>query len=148
MYFVGCLKTSASELFHPKLPESKTLSIQKLLFGKVDKIFLQYEKPFWKAGLGSIKLAWPKSNVETQCMSSQWYRKIVSFDEVLNNPNVLVAWISGDEAEYMETLPDDDVIEMCAQIIRQFLGDSTLPKPTRILRSTWCSNPFTRGSYT
>ena len=144
----GCLKNSARSLFHPPLPETKLNSIQRLQFGKVNKIFLQFEKPFWKVGSGSIKLAWPVSEAYTTNMANQWYRKIFSFDEVMNNPTVLVAWISGDEAEYMETLKDDDVIETCAQIIRQFLGNPSIPRPTKMVRSSWCTNPFTRGSYT
>ncbi len=146
-FVLGCLKNSARNLFHPQLPETKLNSIQRIPFGKVNKIFLQFEKPFWKVGSGSIKLAWPISDANPTNMAAQWYRKIFSFDEVMNNPSVLVAWISGDEAEYMESLKDDDVVETCAQIIRQFLGNPSIPRPTKMVRSNWCANPLTKGSY-
>ena len=34
------------ELFKPKLPKEKTSSMQKMVFGTVNKIFIAYEKPF------------------------------------------------------------------------------------------------------
>jgi monoamine oxidase len=44
---LGVLKDQVTkELFNPKLPQYKIESIEKLLFGTVDKIFLEYDRPF------------------------------------------------------------------------------------------------------
>ncbi|KOB58253.1 Spermine oxidase [Operophtera brumata] len=32
-------------------------------------------------------------------------------------------------------------------VIRQFMGDVAVPDPIEMIRSSWYSNPFTRGSY-
>ena len=38
-------------------------------------------------------------------------------------------------------------MDQCVLLIRQFLGDPSIPAPTEILRSAWKSNELTRGSY-
>lgn len=47
---LGCLKANASYMFEPPLPEKKLLAIRSLGFGTVNKVFLKYDVPFWKAG--------------------------------------------------------------------------------------------------
>ena len=143
---LGYLKHHARDIFSPPLPSSKLEAIDSIPFGKVNKIYLLWENAFWKEGLGGIKLAWDDSSVGVTSQN-QWYKKIFAFDEVLNNANVLVAWISGDESEHMESLSDHEVLETCASVIRKFLNDPSIPNPVRILRTKWCGNPYTRGSY-
>ena len=90
---------------------------------KVNKIFLFFDKPFWAPGNGSIKLAWDdEAKNKFTKNKSQWYQSIFAFDEVLNNPNVLCAWLSGDEAEQMETLSNLVVIEIAPDCYGNFWG--------------------------
>lgn len=42
---------------------------------------------------------------------------------------LLMAWICGDEARYMETLKMEEVSDTCTHILRQFLNDQSVPKP-------------------
>ncbi|XP_033756400.1 spermine oxidase-like [Pecten maximus] len=142
---LGVLKKAVEDnsLFKPQLPVDKQMSINKMGFGKVNKIFLYYDKPFWKS---SVKLAWSGeySNVDEK---SEWYKRIFSFDVVMDNPTVLVAWISSSAALHMEQLPEAEVSKSCTTILRQFLNNPDVPEPTSILRSSWCCNPLTLGSY-
>ena len=62
------------------------------------------------------------------------YRKIFALDEVANNRNVLVGWLSGQEARHAETLSDAQVIDTMSQLIRQFLNDPAIPRPVRVAR--------------
>jgi spermine oxidase len=50
---LGVLKESP-KLFEPQLPEFKQQSIQNLLFGTVDKIFLEFERPFLSQDISEI----------------------------------------------------------------------------------------------
>uniref|UniRef100_H0ZKZ9 Spermine oxidase n=1 Tax=Taeniopygia guttata TaxID=59729 RepID=H0ZKZ9_TAEGU len=79
-----------------------------------------------------------------------WYKKICSFD-VLYPPerygHVLSGWICGEEALIMEKCDDETVAETCTEMLRKFTGNPNIPKPRRILRSSWGSNPYFRGSY-
>uniref|UniRef100_A0A8C8TCA2 Spermine oxidase n=1 Tax=Peromyscus maniculatus bairdii TaxID=230844 RepID=A0A8C8TCA2_PERMB len=61
--------------------------------------------------------------------------------------HVLSGWICGEEALVMERCDDEAVAEICTEMLRQFTGNPNIPKPRRILRSAWGSNPYFRGSY-
>ncbi|CAH2083423.1 unnamed protein product [Euphydryas editha] len=50
---------------------------------------------------------------------------------------------------YVETLPEDVVKRKVMELLRKFMGKNmTIPEPTGMIRSTWYSNPYTRGTYT
>lgn len=59
---LGVLKHSADSLFVPRLPDNKSESIDKLLFGTVDKIFLAYDRPFLHPDISEIMLVWDDHN--------------------------------------------------------------------------------------
>ena len=47
LYFAGFLKARAREMFANQLPEEKMQVIQSLGFGTVNKIYLEFDQPFW-----------------------------------------------------------------------------------------------------
>ena len=143
---LGYLKKNHATLFSPPLPEPKIQAIKEFGFGKVDKIFLQFDQPFWKVGDGGIKFCWP-DNEAVPKSPNEWYKKIFAFDQVLNNSNVLFCFISGAEAAYMETLSDEEVAETCTALLRRFTANPSIPAPSKVLRSSWITNPYTLGSY-
>lgn len=44
-------------------------------------------------------------------------------------------------------MSDDEVKNMFMKICRKFLKDYDIPEPVEFCRSSWFSNPFTKGSY-
>lgn len=64
----------------------------------------------------------------------------------MNNPNVLCARIYGDAADILESITDEDVLDTCHNLICKLLY-SDVPRPTKLVRSYWSSNPYSRGSY-
>ena len=142
---LGVLKAHHKDMFQPPLPKKKQEAIQDIGFGRVNKIFLKYEKPFWVEGNGGVYMGWKTCELGNK--DSKWYKHIFGFDEVMNNPNVLVAWISGTGAEELEKLEDQEVKQTCTELLRIFLKDPSVPYPEDILRSQWISNPHTLGSY-
>ncbi|MFT7807652.1 spermine oxidase-like [Arapaima gigas] len=149
---LGVLKKSHEWLFSPSLPEDKVLSIQKLGISTTDKIFLEFAEPFWTPECNSIQFVWEdEAQLEKPVYPEDlWYRKICSFD-VLYPPerygHMLSGWICGEEALLMERCDDETVAETCTKLLRKFTGNQNIPKPRRILRSSWGSNPYIRGSY-
>ncbi|XP_071106056.1 spermine oxidase-like [Haliotis cracherodii] len=143
---LGFLKRQHHTLFSPPLPRHKVHAIENIGFGIVGKIFLYYKTPFWVRGHGGIKLCWQGHESRLKG-KEEWYKKIFAFDEVLNNPGVLVAWLSGAEVAYMERLPLQEVADVCSNILKSFLGNPCLPSPTRVCRSGWSDNPYICGSY-
>jgi hypothetical protein len=55
---LGVLKEKAATLFSPSLPQYKLDSIDRLLFGTVDKILLEYERPFLNPDVSEVMLLW------------------------------------------------------------------------------------------
>lgn len=132
---LGVLKDRADTMFHPKLPDFKQESIDHLLFGTVDKIFLEYDRPFLNADISEVMFLWEGSGEaaedETNDVEKNWYKKIYSFSKVTDT--LLLGWISGRAAEYMETISHEEVAEKCTEILRQFLKDPCVPKPKRCI---------------
>ena len=144
---LGYLKKHRETLFNPPLPLNKSEAIEKMGFGRAGKVFLEFEKPFWAKGEGSVKIAWGKNNIKEAELPDEWYKWILGFDEVINNDRVLVCWIGGSATEVMERLPDAEVLETLIRVFRKCTGDVSVPAPVRILKTGWCSNPFTLGGY-
>ncbi|KAM7419340.1 hypothetical protein PAMA_016452 [Pampus argenteus] len=149
---LGVLKQNHEAMFSPSLPEDKVLAIEKLGISTTDKIFLEFAEPFWSPECNSIQFVWEdEAQVEQLAYPEElWYKKICSFD-VLYPPErygyMLSGWICGQEALHMERFDDETVAETCTDLLRRFTGNPDIPKPRRILRSSWGSNPYIRGSY-
>ncbi|XP_012044099.1 spermine oxidase isoform X4 [Ovis aries] len=146
------LKRQHASFFRPGLPAEKVAAIHRLGIGTTDKIFLEFEEPFWGPECNSLRFVW-EDEAESCTLTyppELWYRKICGFD-VLYPPerygHVLSGWICGEEALVMEKCDDEAVAEICTEMLRQFTGNPNIPKPRRILRSAWGSNPYFRGSY-
>lgn len=127
---LGVLKDHHEEMFSPGLPQYKLESIEGLLFGTVDKIFLEYERPFLNADISEVMLLWNEGQPdEEEPMADNWFKKIYSFSKL--SETLLLGWVSGKEAEYMETLTHDVVADVCTTVLRKFLKDPFVPKPKR-----------------
>ncbi|CAH0553813.1 unnamed protein product [Brassicogethes aeneus] len=144
---LGVLKSKANAMFQPSLPAYKVDAIDRLLFGTVNKIILEYDRPFLRPNITEVLLLWePESAERRDDFSKTWFKKIYSFSKITET--LMLGWISGKEAEYMETLHNDVVAKTCTNILRKFLCDPYIPKPKTCVCTSWASQPYTRGSYT
>lgn len=64
---LGVLKHQHEKLFCPALPAEKVEAITRLGYGCANKIFLEYERPFWVWHEGSIRLAWSADELADRC---------------------------------------------------------------------------------
>ncbi|XP_069741410.1 peroxisomal N(1)-acetyl-spermine/spermidine oxidase [Narcine bancroftii] len=150
---LGFLKEHCETFFCPPLPPSKINSIQKLGFGTNNKIFLEFEEPFWEPDCDLIKLVWEDEyplKERPPDLHKVWFRKIFGF--IILRPvercgHVLLTVLAGKEAIFMEQLSDSEVKDCLMQLIHQFTGNPLIPPPKNILRSKWHSDYFTKGSY-
>ena len=59
-----------------------------------------------------------------------------------------VVWITGSAARHAEQVPAEEVLRVCSAKLKKFIrNEFDYKEPTDIIRSTWYSNPYTRGSY-
>lgn len=78
----GFLKERHQEFFQPPLPERKAQAIRNLGFGTNNKIFLEFEQPFWEPEQQLLEVVWedespleePSADVETS-----WFKKLIGF---------------------------------------------------------------------
>ncbi|XP_069652040.1 peroxisomal N(1)-acetyl-spermine/spermidine oxidase isoform X1 [Haliaeetus albicilla] len=150
---LGFLKERHQDFFQPPLPKRKAEAIRRLGFGTNNKIFLEFEQPFWEPEQQLLEVVWedespleePSANLE-----ATWFKKLIGF-VVLQPPeqhgHVLCGFIAGEESEYMETLSDAEVLSTMTHVLRTLTGNPHLPAPRSMLRSRWHSASYTRGSY-
>uniref|UniRef100_A0A182QD83 Amine oxidase n=1 Tax=Anopheles farauti TaxID=69004 RepID=A0A182QD83_9DIPT len=146
---LGVLKERYQTLFTPDLPPIKRNAIQGLTIGTVNKLFLEFDKPFWAKGWQGLSLIWNQTDLdEVRKMPDSWMEDVFGFYIVDYQPNVLCGWISGKNARRMERASDEDVRRSCMFLLRKFMKGCIIPEPVRFQRTTWYSNPNFRGSYT
>lgn len=68
---LGVLKNQHDKIFYPSLPVEKVDAINKLGYGNVNKIFLEYTRPFWIWKEGGIQLAWSAEELSDR---SDWVK--------------------------------------------------------------------------
>ncbi|XP_005474174.1 peroxisomal N(1)-acetyl-spermine/spermidine oxidase [Oreochromis niloticus] len=149
---LGYLKKHHSTLFHPPLPLHKLHSVQRLGFGTNNKIFVEFDSPWWDADCEVIFFVWEDEDAvvdQVPDVQSSWIKKLFGFTVLKPTErygHLLCGWISGHESEYMETLSEQQVTDAITQLIRRFTGNPIIT-PRRILRSQWFHDPWTCGSY-
>ncbi|RZF38231.1 hypothetical protein LSTR_LSTR005592 [Laodelphax striatellus] len=143
---LGVLKAKHDKLFVPKLPAEKVEAIKNLGFGNINKIFLQYDNPFWVWGRGTMNFARTIEELRDEC---EWTNGIHGLEEVQGSQEILMIEVSGKHADAVEKLTDDNIAQDVTCLLRKFVGDPTIPYPSSILRSKWKenSNFLGAGSY-
>ncbi|GAB1292857.1 Peroxisomal N(1)-acetyl-spermine/spermidine oxidase [Apodemus speciosus] len=148
---LGFLKEHQDTFFEPPLPDKKAEAIRKLGFGTNNKIFLEFEEPFWEPDCQFIQVVWEDSSpYRTQPSRPRTPGSRSSLDFwscLLRSSHVLCGFIAGLESEFMETLSDEEVLLSLTQVLRRMTGNPQLPAAKSVRRSRWYSAPYTRGSY-
>ncbi|XP_050816155.1 peroxisomal N(1)-acetyl-spermine/spermidine oxidase [Gopherus flavomarginatus] len=150
---LGFLKEHHETFIDPPLPPRKADAIRQLGFGTNNKIFLEFEQPFWPPDCQLIEVVWEDESPLVEAgtdLQASWFRKLIVF-LVLQPPerygHVLCGFIAGKESEYMETLSDAAVLTALTDVIHKLTGNPHLAPPKKVMRSQWHSAPYTRGSY-
>nr|XP_019953413.1 PREDICTED: peroxisomal N(1)-acetyl-spermine/spermidine oxidase-like [Paralichthys olivaceus]XP_019953420.1 PREDICTED: peroxisomal N(1)-acetyl-spermine/spermidine oxidase-like [Paralichthys olivaceus] len=149
---LGYLKKHYSTLFCPPLPVHKLHSLQKLGFGTCNKIFVEFDSPWWDPDCEVIYLLWTDEDDPSgqgSDIRKSWMRQIFGFtvhQPSERNSHVLCGWIAGHEAEYMETLSEQEVRGAITELIHSFTRNPTITL-RRIVCTKWFHDPWTCGSY-
>ncbi|XP_043844269.1 peroxisomal N(1)-acetyl-spermine/spermidine oxidase isoform X2 [Dromiciops gliroides] len=121
---LGVLKEQMTTLFDPPLPQRKAQVIMRMGFGTNNKIFLEFEEPFWELDCQQIQVVWedtsPFLDVKAE-LQDMWFKKLIGFLVLppLESSYVLCAFIAGHESEFMETLSDEEVLSSLTQVLRR-----------------------------
>ncbi|CEF59920.1 Amine oxidase domain-containing protein [Strongyloides ratti] len=142
---LGHLKKNAYSLFTPTLNKKRMRAINSLGFGNMQKIFFQYDKPFWNENT-----KWIHTLSIDGCTNTNIFSKIFQSFQPLEwmNNNILVGWISGKGPNLIKNIPDDILIEIVTNHFQDAFNNYSIPKPTKILQKSWVSDELYLGSYT
>ncbi|KAK2099367.1 hypothetical protein P7K49_024818 [Saguinus oedipus] len=133
------LKEHLDTFFDPALPAEKAEAIRKIGFGTNNKIFLEFEEPFWEPDCQLIQVVWEDTSPledPAPALRDAWFRKLIGFV-------VLPAfgpWSWGSLGRPGMVVPGGGLLFSAQRNPR-------LPAPKSVLRSRWHSAPYTRGSY-
>lgn len=79
--------------------------------------------------------------------NDRFYKIMENFNVEPLLPNVMCTFVVGQDAVYIEDLSDDCLIEVFYYLFCMCFPKLGLPRPSRLMRSKWYRNPFTRGTY-
>ncbi|KAG8337823.1 hypothetical protein J6590_015493 [Homalodisca vitripennis] len=121
------LKKHAADVFHPVLPPEKTAAIEVRT-------------------LLTLKVL--EKEVREKRKMGSWTPYMYGFNPVMNHERMLYAWLVGDSCRKMESLTDVQVADGLLELLNKIVGNTyAITKREAILKSNWCSNPYTLGSY-
>uniref|UniRef100_A0A0K2UVK5 Peroxisomal N(1)acetylspermine/spermidine oxidaselike [Latimeria chalumnae] n=1 Tax=Lepeophtheirus salmonis TaxID=72036 RepID=A0A0K2UVK5_LEPSM len=77
------------------------------------------------------------------------YHYIYGFDTILNHPNMLMGWISGEESRVLESISDSEIGDACVNLLKKLTSQMKLKVPIQlkeVIVTRWFTNKFTRGN--
>lgn len=134
---LGVLKERHLYLFEPMLPYEKIRTIDGLMFGTADKIYIEFEAPFWSDEWEGMSLLWqPEESkiIRNDSVNGSWLEGLIGFYRVTFQPNILCGWITGPLARIMEQKSDEEVKAGVMKVIRMFLKSWNVPEPKALIR--------------
>lgn len=133
---LGVLKERYRSMFQPELPVLKCNAIEGLTLGTVDKIYLEFDSPFWPEDWDGFGLLWTEEDQKAlrECEEDRWLEDIFGFYCVDYQPNILCGWISGESARRMEMLTEEEVYKGVVKLLRKFLTSMKVKDPLRVKR--------------
>lgn len=131
---LGVLK-AGDVAFTPALPADKAGAIERIGVGLLNRVNLQFDRPFWP-------------DTETLGFDSEGaspFTEFVNLQQV-NGKASLVALVTADNARKLESLSDQAIVEKALEVLRRAYGDKvTTPIGTSVTR--WGQDELARGSY-
>lgn len=133
---LGVLKDPAAIAFVPALPPERRAAIERLGFGRFEKVMLRFDDAFWSADAPFAVI--PDSE------ASDW---LVCFElHAFTGAPVLVAFAVGPAAERALERSVEQRVSEVLDLVRSHLGVEP-PAPTEVVASDWTSDPYSRGAY-
>ncbi|XP_054278244.1 peroxisomal N(1)-acetyl-spermine/spermidine oxidase-like [Macrosteles quadrilineatus] len=141
---IGVLKAYADCLFCPGLPAGKLDAIMKIPIGHSNKIFLQFEQPFWRWKRDIEKMTFDPEEMECR---EGWMKGLTSLEPIHGSDHIMCLTVSGPQAQCMESLSDPEVICDVVKFLKEMFCKEDVPDPIKIKRTQWSSDPRFLGAF-
>ena len=130
---IGVLKTNQI-IFEPELSIEKKTAIDNLEMGILNKIYTQWDEPWWNTKTTYIGMVDTQKNFP------------VSLRYHLHDPNTILSFFHGDQGKKIEAMENEDIIKLLIKTIETAIGKK-IPKPKNYLITKWGKDKNTLGSY-
>lgn len=133
---LGVLKDPDAVAFAPALPAERRAAIDRLGFGRFEKVILRFHEPFWRRD--------EPFAVIPDVDAGDW---LVCFElHAFTGAPVLVAFSIGPAADRALGRPLADRVDEVLALVRASTGIDP-PTPTDVVASGWTDDPYARGAY-
>ena len=124
--------------FTPDLPDDRQGAIERLGFGRFEKIACSFDEPFWHAAGIPHLMSFPEDGDDMP----SW---ILGVDAFGAGP-ALVMLVHHANSDRVLLQSPEAAAEWPLEMISQAIGRAC-PKPTAIVTSSWGTDPYARGAY-
>lgn len=136
---LGCLKAETIK-FSPSLPDWKVSSINRLGFGVLNKIVLEFPEVFWDDNVDYFGATAEETDLRGQCFMFWNLRKTVGAP-------VLIALLVGKAAIDGQSISSGDHVNNAMVVLRKLFRNASVPDPVASVVTNWGLDPFSRGAY-
>ncbi|XVE56127.1 hypothetical protein DITRI_Ditri03aG0212800 [Diplodiscus trichospermus] len=136
---LGCLKAGAIK-FSPPLPQWKHSSIQRLGFGVLNKVVLEFPEVFWDDTVDYFGVTAEETDCRGHCFMFWNVRKTVGAP-------VLIAVVAGKAAVDSQIMSSSDHVNHAVTVLRKLFGEASVPDPVASVVTDWGRDPFSYGAY-
>lgn len=136
---LGCLKAETIK-FSPPLPQWKRSSIQRLGFGVLNKVVLEFPDVFWDDSVDYFGATAEETERRGHCFMFWNVRKTVGAP-------VLIALVVGKAAVDGQSISSSDHVSHAVRVLRKLFGEALVPDPVASVVTDWGRDPFSYGAY-
>lgn len=135
---LGVLKSRRGIRFDPPLPDDKVGAIKRVGFGRIEKVALRFDEPFWADALHTHLLHISK---RPPFRFPLW----VDVNRISGEP-ALVVFSAGSDAKRIHALGAKAALKQALTRLSDMLGHD-VPQPRAWHVTNWQGDPYTRGGY-
>ncbi|GAV76337.1 Amino_oxidase domain-containing protein/SWIRM domain-containing protein, partial [Cephalotus follicularis] len=136
---LGCLKAGTIKFF-PPLPTWKHSSIERLGFGVLNKVVLEFPEVFWDDSVDYFGATAEETDRRGHCFMFWNVRKTVGAP-------VLIALVVGKAAIDGQNMSSSDHVNHAIMVLRKLFGEASVPDPVASVVTDWGRDPFSYGAY-
>lgn len=131
------LKENYMTLFNTEVvlfSEKKVEAMNKLCMGVVDNFLLIYENDiqFIPKDVDSLTPLCINNDENNNDFTRKWYHSIYRIIKFYDN--VLRFFLYGDEAIYLESVSDEEIIRTITYVLKKLIPDKAIPEPKKLIR--------------
>ncbi|XP_021759847.1 lysine-specific histone demethylase 1 homolog 3-like [Chenopodium quinoa] len=136
---LGCLKAESIK-FSPPLPQWKHSAIQRLGFGVLNKVVLEFPEIFWDDTVDYFGATAEHSDLRGRCFMFWNIQKTVGAP-------VLIALVVGKAAKEGQNISPSDHVNHALRVLRKLFGNTAVPDPVASVVTDWGRDPYSYGAY-